>query len=217
MATAEPGATFRDPVFARHEQRWATGLISALGVALLCALVGLWMLQRHAHIAAGIQVTTDGFPVQCDNATVDTLDTENGFVLTAIDVTPDLRCQIHFFVMNNSDHDVKLNTITLPLLGEQSAMPVRATQLAAVSVLHGTKNTDGTDATWTINDQLKAHTGRRFDIIVEFNRGGCMSPGTVGISGGPRIAVSSWGMTTNAGARHLPAGFTGTAHTSCDP
>lgn len=227
----------------RRSERWCLSTIigvttdiegagtgsTKLPVRLVLALIGLvvlgfgaWFGTAHWAIS-GTKVVLDAQPFECAGDEVtryadDAFATEDQAMWRhAIELREGLDCSIRFHVVNEGWRSVNVESIVLPFLGAESALPT-ATSLGPHGDPAVLPPIDArVDAAFTISGSpLESDDRETFVARLASNADGCVSEGGAIIVPAPAVVVSAWGISRTIQPVASELAFLGTADSSCD-
>lgn len=184
------------------------------GLALLGALVFMMVLLTSL---SGLEVVTDGQPWECEKSTVDLHHQEDGFFILVVDAVPDMKCKLRFFVHNDGDRAATIESIEMPLFGDDAGIAVTAVGLNPIRSETEGPLPGAPNAKWILSDVIGPGEVLDYELWVEFRPSGCSSPGTV-------TSFDEWPIVTARGRFNsgtvdsgvAPVGIRGTEFSSCD-
>ncbi len=136
--------------------RWRKNRVLAFGLVLVALGVGvaLWVLLPGFIAIRGTGVLLDAKPFVCQSAADvttynagDGFDTSQALFVPAIRLRPGLNCTMTVVIRNDSDADVAVDSITLPLAGPANGIGVHADR-AQTQGIGPSGGRDDTDATF---------------------------------------------------------------------
>lgn len=225
---AQPGTTPESPGKSRHGR---VAFIVAVVLTLIGA--GLWALLPGAIAISQSKVLLDARPFTCrDKSDVttyaqdDTASEDEQVYVPAIRLHPGLDCTIDVVVQNDSDVDIAVDRITIPMAGPSNGFGIHADR----GYQQGVTPAGGKDALDAVFDYghdprsggsylLGAHSVQRFTFHLSWSNG-CMDDGGAGIftnaptavlSAGPWHIAKSWN-----GAGYAVIGGKNTFAASCN-
>ncbi|MFA6298379.1 MAG: hypothetical protein WC642_04390 [Nocardioides sp.] len=186
-----------------------TLLISGLVLAVLVTVVptALWWVGHRSVVRV---IAATGVP-QCEGTEPTTVrDPITAFERVAIPMTEGFACTLTIRVTNNSDREVTLDQISVPVGGPGGGAGFRVTHLGADAVA-----ADGDlDAVADLGEPLEPGADQLVGMRVVFRKSGCTSAGGhMWVE--PTIVVSDLLASHTLIIADLPA-FLGTADSSCD-
>ncbi|NNF53590.1 MAG: hypothetical protein HKN03_04005, partial [Acidimicrobiales bacterium] len=160
---------------------------------------------------------TDGQPWQCEDATVDLHPQDGDFFILVVDAVPDMNCKLRFFVRNDSDREATIESIEMPLFGDDAGIALTAVGLSPVRSETEGPLPGAPNAKWLVSDVIGAGEVLDYELLVEFRPSGCSSPGAV-------TFFDEWPIVTARGrfssgtvdSGVAPIGIRGTEFSSCD-
>lgn len=169
------------------------GFVAGLGVALIAVLV-VSTLQDGGTSDA--YVVTDAEPYRCDGDDVAFFDRgerrDDDFLVEFIELRPGLECRFRFWVANDGDEAIVVETIHLPLLGDDSGLGLNATNLNPwYNGPAPLEPQGGSDSTWPVADD-PVGPGQRvyYEIWLEWDADACQSSGGMTSVPGPQVFIA---------------------------
>jgi hypothetical protein len=195
-------------------RRW----LRFVGVVVLILAVGVAVVWRERRVVeAGVVVHSDGEPLRCSGGEVvrslESADAE--FVIPLGTLVPTMRCEVRFFVRNDSGRDVTIASVGLPAFGPEGGSGAVATALSPFIDEVVEPRAAGTGIAWDVHDPLRDGERRGYTITVEFRAGGCTAAnGSIRVAG-PIVVIDRWTMSIALDPATVPIGFLGTDATAC--
>ena len=190
------------------------GVSAVVGVALVGALVFMMVLLTSL---SGLEVVTDGQPWECAKSTVDLHSQDEGLFILVVDAVPNMNCKLRFFVRNDGSREATIESIEMPLFGDDAGIAVSAVGLSSIrNVMEGALP-GAPNAKWNVSDVIGPGEVLDYELWVEFRPSGCSSPGAV-------THFDDWPIVTARGRFNsgivdsgvAPVGIRGTEFSSCD-
>jgi hypothetical protein len=173
-------------VLPRRRRRLRPILAPGVAAALVVAGILWWIGSAHAA-AEEVSVGWSSGSPRCTGT-----DVRHPQRRPVIEAVAGMRCTVTVVVRNGSGRDVHVGRVRLAVVGPDTGAVVRAASVDAHRP-HG--DPSGVDATVDLDRGLAPGARTSFDVVLVFHPQGCNNGGTLGVSGWPRVAVTTWRRT----------------------
>lgn len=169
------------------------GFVAGLGAALIVVLA-VSILRADSEIDAF--AITDAEPYRCEGDDVAIYDRgdlrDDDFLVEFIELRPGLDCRFRFWVANDGDEAIVVETIDLPFLGDDSGLGLNATSLnPRYNAPSPLEPLEERDSTWPVADD-QVGPGQRvyYEVWLEFDTDACQAAGGMMSVPGPLVFVA---------------------------